>query len=858
MEEHIVLVNEYALLLTQKHGLEPLIDGIISELVQKYPNPTYIGNWVKKLFLSAIIYHDYGKVNPNFQSEKMKEDSFLPYDKSIKIDTQHSKLSAYIYVNDFVQTIQADDKLSEDDKYFLFLLCSLFSVPILKHHAPFIDHYIDFKEDELKSINRFLKEFDIEQSWDDVFTKEGAKSLVEDLMPDVQNPILIIILLKLNFSLLTSSDYYATNQYMNGFAVNDFGLIDADFKEKLYQNYWNYAYNQDTRNKWEILRGTDFEKLQERNNVNLNQLRAKLLIETVESIKENPNKNLYYLEAPTGAGKTNLSLALALELLKSEQSLNKIFYVFPFTTLIVQTFEAIKNTLGITNEHIIQLHSKSGFHSLEEDDAKYGNEKLNYLDNLFLNYPITLLTHIKFFNILKGNDKETNYIYHRLANSVVIIDELQSYNPKHWDKIAWMLSEYGRVFNIKFVLMSATLPKINEADKTITVPFERLIKDKNNPNFGQRIEFDFTLLDWEKPQNTEGGQIYLDRLASFVKKESDAYALNRKDKDCGKVRTIIEFIKKKSANEFYQVAINVFKDYKIYVLSGEILDPRRSHIIKAIKAQKDEKVLLITTQVVEAGVDIDMDLGFKDRSLIDSDEQLAGRVNRNANKTDCKVYIFDYDNEIQIYRSDERRKVTKEKISLDDYKDILVSKDFDKLYQLVFQKIDKKNKNSYEKENIKKYKEVFERVDFQTIKKEFQLIEDDTKSVFVPMPIPIADFDDEMIGVAKMFDISINGFIHGKEVFEKYIAIITNKDQAFHKKMINSKQIYGLISKFIFSVYENAAKELMCYSDGESEKSYTKRFGLIYLLNWKDDKDDQIYSYESGVNQVLLKNDVFL
>ena len=64
--------------------------------------------------------------------------------------------------------------------------------------------------------------------------------------------------------------------------------------------------------------------------------------------------------------------------------------------------------------------------------------------------------------------------------------------------------------------------------------------------------------------------------------------------------------------------------------------------------------MLITTQVVEAGVDIDMDLGFKNISLIDSDEQLAGRVNRNACKVGCEVYLFRLDNASVLYGKDKR------------------------------------------------------------------------------------------------------------------------------------------------------------------------------------------------------------
>ena len=81
----------------------------------------------------------------------------------------------------------------------------------------------------------------------------------------------------------------------------------------------------------------------------------------INNLRDNNHKHCFYIEAPTGAGKTNLSLAFATELLSIDPTLNKIFYVFPFTTLITQSFKSIKETLGIDNNTIIQLHSKAGF-----------------------------------------------------------------------------------------------------------------------------------------------------------------------------------------------------------------------------------------------------------------------------------------------------------------------------------------------------------------------------------------------------------------------------------------------------------------------------------------------------------------
>ncbi len=94
-------------------------------------------------------------------------------------------------------------------------------------------------------------------------------------------------------------------------------------------------------------------------------------------------------------------------------------------------------------------------------------------------------------------------------------------------------------------------------------------------------------------------------------------------------------INKKSTTELYN-SINklrdIFKFDEIFILSGTILEPRRKEVINYLKDPKYKKILLITTQVVEAGVDIDMDCGFKNISLLDSDNvdswQKCGALNR--------------------------------------------------------------------------------------------------------------------------------------------------------------------------------------------------------------------------------------
>src|SRR5699024_4280340 len=134
----------------------------------------------------------------------------------------------------------------------------------------------------------------------------------------------------------------------------------------------------------------------------------------------------------------------------------------------------------------------------EKKDGLYSANWENHVENLFINYPITLLSHIKFFDILKGNKKESNYLLHRIANSVVILDELQSYSPKFWEHIDYFIEHYSKSFNIRFVVMSATLPRIDQLTiKSDQRWIELLPNSKRffqNKNFSGRVTFNFDLM----------------------------------------------------------------------------------------------------------------------------------------------------------------------------------------------------------------------------------------------------------------------------------------------------------------------------------------------------------------------------
>ena len=861
LPEHVNLVIDYAFDLMETHGIERVVNRLIEPLsVKEYVNdPVAFGNFVKRLFLNTILFHDYGKINENFQRERMANDRFQINTEN-GIDSQHSILSAFLYVAEHIYEMHTSGQFDKMTQAALYALTFWLSNTILKHHASHLENDLKYEREKIAPLIPYLKKIDspVDEGFlraafhIDTANSDYLKKINEIsracFTKDCRFPI--YALLKLNFSLLTAADYYATSEYMNDLKADNFGTITSKQGQELLHRFKSTKrYNKRFFEQPAYFRDYPEAKLETRSPENLNILRQKLLAEVMDSVNANRDQNIFYLEAPTGSGKTNISMAAALQLLHNHPELNKIYFVFPFTTLITQTAKSIRETLELTAEDLVALHSRSGFHSKREasQDGEYGAEKLNYLDNLFVNYPITLLSHIKFFDILKSNSKEATYLLHRLANSVVVIDELQSYPPQHWDKITFFLQNFAKYFNIKVVLMSATLPKLDRLKVSdIPATFCPLVKNKNryflNPNFSQRVIFDFSLL--EKSQD-------LETLANFILEKCTQYA----SENNGSAKALVEFIYKKTASQFYNIIRKRAQNagFRTLVLSGTILEPRRRRIIELIKStgSNNQKILLISTQVIEAGVDIDMDIGFKDRSLIDSDEQLAGRVNRNARTKPAIVYIFDLDQTFRVYGDDLRYSITRDQISISEYKRIIQKKVFDELYDKVCEHINRENTDEFVR-NLSDYLEKIKHLEFSKIESKFKLIQQQNVSVFIPLKIPAMCFSNaDLLYIRELGHYHAGRAVDGNKVWHAYLDIIHSKKPDIIKKKIDLKRIYGIMSQFMFSIIagSNTINELLKFCDYE----YYEKYNILFLEDWRE-----VYDYRSGILEDNFGKGAFL
>lgn len=866
LEEHSILVAAYADRLIKEHQITGIIEQLIDKVLESnnLQNGQGVKTLMKSAFFGTILYHDLGKVNPNFQYQRMgnthgtqlKGYAFQP-------SSGHSLPGAFLFMRIFIDRITTTD-WPLPDKCKLISICMGFAYLISAHHSSWLKH--GFGQSYLKQFKDFYPDLSSFYSYMDLdIPAEMIGNAIQNI--DViqsnyfkQADFSYFALLKLCSSLLTASDYLATHEYMNDAPTIDFGVWnDRSRIKELIQNLQAYKHNA------RIFEQVDSMVMQhptEISNKNLNRLRSEMAVEMIRTLRKNREQRLFYLEAPTGGGKTNLSMIAISELMEMHEDINKVFYVFPFTTLITQTCKSLRESFQLNENELGELHSKSPLAS-NQMEGDYGNEYKDYIDRLFGNYPLSVMSHVRFFDILKGNDKESNYLLHRMANSIVVIDELQSYTPQIWDRILYLVSEYGRLFNIRFILMSATLPRIDKLkiDLPSFEPFIDLLPNSaaylKNPNFAGRVKFCFELLNNE-------AAIEMDDLITAVIDKSYEYKQISKYQS---VHTIVEFIYKKSATTFYEEIQNRSHPFDyIFVLSGTVLDVCRKDIVAFLKnpANRQYNILLLTTQVVEAGVDIDMDLGFKNVSLIDSDEQLGGRVNRNADKGEAQVYLFRMDNAETLYQDDLRYRVMREDISKEDHEQILREKDFGRLYEKVLVKKDRINRST----QIKNIQSEFidkgiRQLNFEQVNQEMQLIKSSNTTIFVPLHLPIRSkmSGEEVFSKSELEFLSQFGIyptddtVSGEEVWELYLSLITKRSKTFNlTETINFKAFSRIMSKYTFSLF-TYSKDMQNLLGGMGKEEY----GYFYFSHW-DDRTNGIppYTLEGGLNSDPLKMSNFI
>lgn len=807
LKEHTDLVNEYFIKIVQSKGICNIFKTF--ETLQLNTLTEEGRKLFRKLLVNIYNFHDLGKINPRFQEKKMGNKVGFE-SKFENLKSKHSIISAILYIDYFFDEIKV---LKKEDRNIMLEFLFLNAYVISRHHGAldnfeeFLDKFyvrsssqieecIDvFKDDEMNLYERKLK-------IDYKFLEKCAKKIKSNIESrDVNRAIDIYIYVKLVFSLLVASDFYATSEFMNGIKLEDFGEIHNieefynDYKEtsvyKSIREYEDYNY----------LKEKDLSKEK-----NINILRNEMFLDAEKELIKNISNNIFFLEAPTGSGKSNVSLNLSFRIFEDMNTLRKIYYVYPFNTLVEQNIKSLKKIFGDDSEAFkkigvinsitpVKNEEKEIDDKDEEGKIKYYSKAL--LNRQFLNYPMILTTHVSIFNTMFNHSKESSFAFHQLANSVIVLDEIQSYKNIIWSEIITFLKRFAKIMNMKVIIMSATLPNLNYlTDSAIDTCNLIINREKyfSNPLFKNRVDVDYELIDKD-----------IDSLYAHVK-------LNSKK---GK-RILVEFIKKQSAYDFYN-RLKENDDIKstIELMTGDDNVVERERILKSIEANKD--LILVATQVIEAGVDIDMDIGYKDISKLDSDEQFMGRINRSC-KREGIVYFFNIDETSGIYKDDVR--VNKDYSLLNkEMREILINKNFAKYYTPVLEAIKRKYNNSESDSNLEGFfiKDVG-KLNFPSIEKRMELINDDMWSLSVFL--------------ARTIELENGVVIDGKKVWDDYKTILSDNTMGYAEKEVKLSVVRSNLNYFIYQV----KKSDIIYNDRVGELYYIED-GEKYFKDGKIDKE---------------------
>lgn len=782
LQEHTELANKYLKKIIEYKNLKPFFERIKNILnLKNQEEELYY-----KMIEDVVNFHDFGKVNSQFQIDKMlNEEIFKMEDKyniSGVLGSDHSLLSASMFIAYYFGKITDLIEIVETKKIvILFEILFALSYVISKHHGN-LDSFEEYIEKlsrnndenilkELKNISvsnggillqAFLEKETITIFFNFIETYISERKKKENISS--HEAMSIFVFTKMMFSLLVASDYYSTNEFMQEIKYEDFGNMgNIDTIKKEYENS-------------EIIKSIrDKEKNGIPNDEDINNFRTKIFLEAEKNLEKNKENNIFFLEAPTGSGKSNTALNLSLKLLDKDR--RKIFYVYPFNTLVEQNMNTLKNIFGNNEEaikNITVVNSITALTNKDSMDIPIEEYSDILMDRQFLNYPFIVTTHVGIFNTLIGNTKEDCMPFYQLANSVIVFDEIQAYKNTIWTEIIKILNSYAKLLNIKIIIMSATLPNLSylldeEEKNNISKLIENRDEYFNNTIFKNRVEVNYDLLSEQKIE-------YEELLQHIIENSLNSQKI------------LIEFISKNDAKKFYELCENnedLNVDHEILILTGEDNKARRNSIIKKINS-KDKKIILISTQLIEAGVDIDVDVGYKNISGLDNEEQFLGRINRSCKKSG-KAYFFYLTDAKKVYKNSV---IIENKLNLfsDEMKDVLENKNFDVFYSKVLEILKRKAK---EKINNDNFETIIFNKKFRLLKERMKLIEeqDDKKTYFFNRTLT----DEEIEEIGENID--------GSEVWERYVDIL--KEENYAKKIVELSKIREKMMYFLYEVKKN-------------------------------------------------------
>lgn len=371
-------------------------------------------------------------------------------------------------------------------------------------------------------------------------------------------------------------------------------------------------------------------------------------------------KGLFSLTVPTGGGKTVSSMAFALRHAQVH-GLRRIIYVIPYVSIIEQTANVFADIFG--REFVLEHHANFEFDNIHEDETV--SELTLKLATENWDMPIIVTTNVQFFESLFANRTSRSRKLHNIAESVIVLDEAQML-PLYFLKPSLMaLEELQRSFGCSVVFCTATKPEFPEG--FFIEPVKELI-DNVPELYSQFKRTEITYI---------GEYVDDDLIIELEKYDQCLCIVNRR----------------RHAAKLYQKLSCRHK----YHLSAQMCPAHRSMLLLEIKSRlkKGLPCIVISTQLVECGVDISFPVVYRCLAGLDSIIQSAGRCNRNQELSMGSVRVFRSLESYAKLNSYQSIAADTGKEILEKYEDVSALEAnreyFSKLYAKLGNKLDKEN-----------------------------------------------------------------------------------------------------------------------------------------------------------------------
>lgn len=556
--------------------------------------------------------------------------------------------------------------------------------------------------------------------------KEYLPSIKSEDVPDITKNLTTafaqMFYVRMLYSCLVDADYLDTEVFLADKTVLRSGFIDITKMKLLVDEYTS-----------------KFDPASSA----LNKMRCELLKQCKDAGSDNKqiHKNLYTLTIPTGGGKTLSSLSFALNraVLTGRQ---RIIYVIPYTSIIEQNAGVFKGIVGKNN--VVEHHMNVVY-----DDTDGSNRKKLATENW--DAPLIVTTNVQFIESIFANKPSKCRKLHNIANSIIIFDEAQMLPEDYLLPCVEVIKELSEHYNCCVVLCTATQPSL---DKFFD---NKALEIIDKPKFYYDI--------FKRTKVKILGKLTESELAAKLKKYSQVLCIVGTKR---KAQQIFELLK---------------EEKNVYHLSTNMYPAHRKRILEEVrvKLKNGEVCRVISTSLIEAGVDVDFPTVYKEMDALDSIVQAAGRCNREGkrNVEDSIVYVFELEGNSNKLRLIEKQ-VTEN--ILQEYEDIsspeAITAYFNKLHVLLAENLDKRKIFEFLKHGRQRFY-------FKTIASMVKIINDNTKSIFIP-------FDSN----AKIIEQELRSGARTKELMRKMGAYCVNiyyqadnihLESAYEKLLHNNK-----------------------------------------------------------------------